>query len=70
MTTKFHRHYQGLQAILKDDKLITTGLTEVGAGVAATYLDAFNSSMKEIPELIVGPHKNQSMAKLVTSLKK
>ena len=72
-TTKFHHHYQGFQITLRDGKQITIGLTEVGAGDADTYLDAFKSTIHEIADAVTCTSKDErtdaKIAKLVTSLK-
>ena len=68
-TTKFHHHYQGFQITLRNGKQITIGLTEVGAGDAETYLEAFRSTVKEIAEAVTTEDRDNTIAKLVTSLK-
>ncbi|XP_072049567.1 LOW QUALITY PROTEIN: uncharacterized protein [Amphiura filiformis] len=70
-TTKFHRHYQGFQATLKDGQQISIGLVEVGAGDAETYLNAFKSIVGDLAEAMScnDYDKSHKIAQLVASLK-
>ena len=48
---------------------MTIGMTEVGAGDADTYLQAFKSTLEEIASAVKSQDSNHSVTKLVTSLK-
>ncbi|XP_012940210.1 uncharacterized protein LOC106012288, partial [Aplysia californica] len=67
-TTKFHRHYEGMQVTLKDGHSLTMGLMEVAGGDASIYKNVFEAIIDRLASCC--REKDElTRAKLITSFK-
>ena len=68
-TSKYSKHYQNFQVTTGSGKTLSFGLAEIVGGDAASTLQCFTETIDELCDVITDSDKDETFAKLITSIK-